>query len=168
MAKKKQKKSKTRSRTRRRGRSRVGALGAGAGVSMETLGAVIVGGVASKATNGIVKNVQFMADKKWAMPALKVAGGYFMTTQKSPFLQGMGAGVILEGFFHGLEALAPNVFQKLQGEKVEGIGYTLIDLDDMPGASAMRGYGKGGSLGAASMESEQGVAGLYAEDAGVV
>lgn len=166
MAKKKKKTTKTR-RTRRRGRSRVGALGAG--VPMETLGAVIVGGVASKAVNGVAKNVAFLQDKKWALPVIKLAGGYMLTRQKAPFMQGMGTGVMLEGFFHGLEAFAPNVFQKLTGGEVKGIGYTLIDLDDMPGASAMRGYGKGGSLGAArNMESEQGVAGLYTEDAGVV
>ena len=156
MAKKKKKATKTRRRSGRRGRSRVGALGAG--VSMETLGAVVIGGVVSKATNGIVKNVAFIQKNKWAMPVAKLGGGYLLATHGSNrFIQDMGTGVVLEGAFHALEAFAPNVFAKLSGTG-RGVGYTLIDLDEMPGAAGVRGNRY------KSMEDEQEVAGLYSAD----
>lgn len=127
MAKKRKVTRKRRATGRRRSRVR----GIGAGIQMEQLASVVAGAVASKALNGVGKNVKFLAQKPIVLPIIKVAAGYFMVTKSdNDFIAGMGLGFIGEGALNALEVGAPNVFQKLTGGPVSGIGTTYIDLDD--------------------------------------
>ena len=140
-------KAKARKRTagRRRGRSRV--RGIGAGIQMEQLAAVVAGAVASKALNGVGKNIKFISSKPIVLPIIKVAAGYFMVTKSSnDFVAGMGLGFIGEGALNALEVGAPNVFQKLTGGPVSGIGTTYVDLDEVSGNDGDSGvYGAYGN-----------------------
>lgn len=141
MSKKKGKKHRRhnagRKQTRRR-RARVSGVGA-VGVSMNTLAGLAAGAVASKALNGVTKNIKFLNEKKWVLPIAKVTAGFLMVSRSpNQFVQDMGGGFIADGVLQGLEALAPNVFNKLTGDgPIEGVGTTYIDLDnsDAVGAS---------------------------------
>lgn len=119
MAKKSNKKGKKRPATRR-SRGRVGAFAGG--VDIEMLGSVFAGAVASKALNGIGKNIKPLQGNKFAMPLLKLGiGGYLAAKSPNPMLKNMGLGFIAEGGLSLLENAAPNVFQKLTGD-INGIG----------------------------------------------
>lgn len=129
MAKKKRVTRKRRATGRRRSRSRV--RGIGGGIQMEQLASVVAGAIASKAFNGVTKKIDFLAKKPIVLPIIKVAAGYFMLAKSdNPFVQGMGFGFIAEGGLQSLEVAAPDVFKKLTGGPVSGIGTTYIDLDD--------------------------------------
>ncbi len=120
MAKKSKTKSKKRPATRRN-RGRVGAFGGG--VDIEMLGSVFAGAVASKALNGVGKNIKPLQGNKFALPVIKLAiGGYLAAKSPNPLLKNMGLGFIAEGGLSLLEGAAPNVFQKLTGGPIEGIG----------------------------------------------
>lgn len=151
MAKKKAKTRKRTTTSRRRGRSRVRGIGS-AGVPMHLI-AVGAGAVASKALNGVAKNIKIIQSKPIILPVLKLGIGYLMFTKAdNDFVQGMGMGFIAEGGLTALEVAAPNVFQKLAGGPVSGIGTTYVDLDEVSGYNADSGvYGAFGVPGADSM-----------------
>lgn len=143
MKKKNSKKGTSRRRHARRGRRVSGFAG---GIPMETLAGIGAGAVASKALNGVLKNIKFVNDKKMVRPAIKLGLGYFVSGYKGggEFVQNIGLGMLAEGSLDLLAAVAPNVFGK-EGEQVGAIhGNTVIDLDSVSGYdnldTAVAGY----------------------------
>jgi len=154
MAKKKHSKKRGgRKAGRRRGR-RVSGVGA-IGISMETLAGIAAGAAASKALNGVTKNIDMITKKPIILPALKVGIGFLGYTKlQNPFLRDMASGMVAEGALHALDVLAPNVFKAPLAGGAVG---TVIDLDDNP----LSGYD--------DMQVEQVVSGFeYNEVAGVI
>lgn len=148
MKKRKQKRG-GRKTSRRSGR-RVSGIGM-VGVSMETLGGIAAGAVASKALNGVAKNVKALQSKPIILPVAKIAIGYIMFTRSdNEFIRNMGGGFVAEGGLSALDVLAPNVFK---GGLAAGTGIgAVIDLDE----PYMSGYG--------DMQIEQQVAGTFGYD----
>lgn len=134
MAKKKQKKAKSRTTRRRRSTRRVSGIGMVGGLPLETLAGIAGGAIASKALNGIAKNIKPLQKNPKILPIIKVVAGGYMVAKGSPTMQNIGTGVLAEGALDALEVFAPNVFKKMKAgysaDSVDGIGTTLIDLDD--------------------------------------
>lgn len=146
-------KSRTRKSPRRRRISGVGTVGS---VSTQLIAAA-GGAIASKALNGIVKNVPALNKNKIILPALKGVGAYFMLRSNEPLLQNAGIGVAAEAGLQALEAFAPNVFQRLTAGPVSGIGAggtKYLDLDDMQINRGVGAYGEEVSVGAYGEEFE--------------
>lgn len=156
MAKRKKKgvtKRRTKS-TRRRGRvSGIGALG----LPVERIAALVVGGVASQALNGIAKNIKPLQNNAKILPAIKIVGGaLLMSKTRNPMAQDFAAGIVGEGGLQLIRALAPNVFAGLTGESVgnalinldDSVGATLIDLDEVNGVGASYIYAEDHQVGA--------------------
>jgi hypothetical protein len=153
----KKKKGGTKSRTRKSPRRRrISGVGS-AVISVPVQMIFAVGGaVASKALNGVAKEVKFLKNSKYALPALKGVAAYYMLTSKQQYLQDAGIGVAAEAGLQLLEAVAPKVF-KPNADSLLGIGASstkYLDLDDMQINRGVGAYGEEVGVGAYGDEFE--------------
>lgn len=131
MAKKKV--TKKRKTTRRR-RSRVAGIGMLPGIPLEQMAAFAGGAIASQALNGVAKNVSALQKNDKILPLIKIGiGAFALTKGGNDMLRNMGGGFIADGTLQLVRVAAPNVFNTLNGSGVNGIGATLIDLDNIAG-----------------------------------
>ena len=146
MKKKKGGKRRTSTTKTYRRRRRIGGVGSIGSVPTQ-LFAAAGGAIASKALNGIVKNIPALNKYKIVLPAIKGAAAYFIIKSNEPLVQNAGIGVAAEAGLQALEAFAPNVFQRLTGgfTAVSGIGSgntRYLDLDDMQVNRGVGAYGE--------------------------